>query len=93
LTLADIERWDLAAITTVFEAVIKRSRGTRTTLILDTHANACDALRRATEKSGRGGRRDQTAAARDPRHGSRSSPDDQRDDRAALPPADLSSYS
>ena len=80
LTLADIQRWDPAAITTVFEAAIKRAHGTRlasaalrdtmqlldfggdaaeaaqaathrTTVILDTHADACAAVGRAAERS------------------------------------------
>lgn len=80
LTLADIERWDPAAVTTVFEAAIKRAHGTRvasaalsdamrlldfggdageaahlathrTTLILDTHADACAAVARAAERA------------------------------------------
>ncbi|WP_204815050.1 alpha/beta hydrolase [Mycobacterium riyadhense] len=80
LTLADIERWDPAAIRAVFDAAIKRSHGARTasaalgetmrmldfggdaaeaahaetqrtTLILDTHVDACEAVGRAAEKS------------------------------------------
>jgi Alpha/beta hydrolase len=80
LTLADIERWDPAAVTMVFEAAIKRAHGTRTTsaalrdtmrlldfggataeaahlathrttVLLDTHADACEAVGRAAEKS------------------------------------------
>lgn len=80
LSLVDIERWDPAAITTVFAAAIKRAHGTRTasealreimrlldfggdtaaaaqaatyrtTRILDTHADACEAAGRAAEKS------------------------------------------
>jgi hypothetical protein len=80
LTLADIERWDPAAVTTVFEAAIKRAHGTRvasaglsdsmllldfggdaadaarlatqrTTAMLDTHADACEAVARAAEIS------------------------------------------
>jgi hypothetical protein len=80
LTLADIERWDPAAITTVFEAAIKRAHGTRTAsaaltdtmrlldfggdaaeaarlatrrtaIFLDTHADACEAVGRAAERS------------------------------------------
>jgi hypothetical protein len=80
LTLANIERWDPAAVTGVFEAAIKRAHGTRTasaalsdtmrlldfggaaaeaahlathrtTILLDTHADACEAVARAAEKS------------------------------------------
>ena len=80
LTLADIERWDPAAVATVFEAAINRAHGTRaasaalhdtmrllpfggdtaeaahlathrTTVLLDTHAEACDAVGRAAEKA------------------------------------------
>src|ERR1700743_1046878 len=80
LTLGDVERWDPAAITTVFDAAIKRSQGTRTasaaltemmrllsfggdaaeaadaaatgtTLVLDAHADTCDAVGRAAQRS------------------------------------------
>lgn len=80
LTLADIERWDPAAIAAVFDAAIKRSYGAhtasaalgetmrlldfggdaaeaaraathRTTLILDTHADACETVGHAAAKS------------------------------------------
>jgi hypothetical protein len=80
LTLADIDRWRPEAITTVFQAAIKRAHGTRnasaalgqtmqfldwggdtadatravthrTILDLDSHADACDAVGRAAEKS------------------------------------------
>ncbi|MDP7705846.1 alpha/beta hydrolase [Mycobacterium sp. TY815] len=56
LTLADIERWDPAAITTVFDAAIKRAHGTRTTSAVVTElmrllafgGDAADAARAAT---------------------------------------------
>jgi hypothetical protein len=56
LTLADIERWDPAAITTVFDAAIKRAHGTRTTSAVITElmrlltfgGDAADAARAAT---------------------------------------------
>jgi Alpha/beta hydrolase len=80
LTLADIECWDPAAVTSVFAAAVKRAHGTRvasaglsdsmllldfggdaaeaarlathrTTTLLDTHADACEAVARAAEIS------------------------------------------
>jgi Alpha/beta hydrolase len=122
LTLADIERWDPAAIRTVFDAAIKRSRGTRTasaaltetmrllnfggdaaeaahaashqtTLFLDAHADACDAVGRAAEKSA-----EEVAAIKHRLQLIRDTASDQHltiDETSgvALPAPDLSSYS
>ncbi|MBY0388305.1 MAG: alpha/beta hydrolase family protein [Mycobacterium pseudokansasii] len=59
LTLADIERWDPAAIRTVFQAAIDRAHGTRTTsaalsdtmLLLDFGGDAADAALAATHRT------------------------------------------
>src|ERR1700751_776233 len=59
LTLADIERWDPAAIRAVFDAAIKRSHGTRTTSaaltetmrLLDFGGDAAGAAQGATQKT------------------------------------------
>ncbi|ORB53327.1 alpha/beta hydrolase [Mycobacterium persicum] len=122
LTLADIERWDPAAIRTVFQAAIDRAHGTRTTsaaltdtvrlldfggdaadaalaathrttLLLDDHADACEAVARAAEKSA-----DEVAAIKLRLQAIRDSARDyhltiDNATPAALPPADLSSYS
>jgi hypothetical protein len=59
LTLADIERWDPAAIRAVFDAAIKRSQGTRTASaaltetmrLLDFGGDAAEAAQAATQKT------------------------------------------
>jgi Alpha/beta hydrolase len=59
LTLADIERWDPAAIRAVFDAAIKRSHGTRaasaalteTMRLLDFGGDAAEAAQTATQKT------------------------------------------
>ena len=122
LTLGDVERWDPAAITTVFDAAIKRSQGTRTasaaltemmrllsfggdaaeaahaatrrtTLVLDAHADTCDAVGRAAQRSA-----EEVASIRQRLRVIR---DTARDHHltikdatgVAVPPRDLSSYS
>lgn len=122
LTLADIERWDPAAIRSVFDAAIKRAQGTRsasaalaetmrlftfggdtaeaaraatrhTTLVLDTHADACDAVARAAEKSAEevAGIRLQLSTIRDTARSGRLVINDATG--VALPPSNLSSFS
>jgi hypothetical protein len=122
LTLADIERWDPAAIRTVFDAAIKRAHGTRaasaalaetmrlwnfggdtaeaahaathrTTRVLDTHADACEAVGRAAEQSA-----EEVAAIRWQLKAIRNAARDNHlaiDETAgvALPPSNLSSFS
>jgi hypothetical protein len=59
LTLADIERWDPAAIRAVFDAAIKRSHGTRiasaslteTMRLLDFGGDAAEAAHAATQRT------------------------------------------
>ncbi|GFG66948.1 hypothetical protein MKUB_44380 [Mycobacterium kubicae] len=121
VTLADIERWDPAAIRTVFDVAIQRAHGTRTasaaltetmrllnfggdtadaaheaaqrtTLVLDAHADACQAVGRAAEQAA-----DEVAAIRSRLHAIR---DTAREHHlvindatgVALPPPDFASY-
>lgn len=59
LSLADIDRWDAAAITTVFQAAIQRAHGTRTASaaigqtmgFLDWGGDSADAARAATHRT------------------------------------------
>lgn len=121
LTLADVERWDPAAIRSVFDAAIKRAQGTRTvsavlaetmrlftfggdtaeaaraatrhtSFVLDTHADACDAVARAVQKSVEevAEIRLQLAMIRDAARDSRLVINDATG--VALPPANLSSF-
>lgn len=97
LRLADVERWDPAAIRSVFDAAIKRAHGTRTaaaalgetmslfdfggdtaeaahaaarhtTLVLDSHADACEVVAPRGGEVRRGGCRNQVAAVQDSRY-------------------------
>ncbi|MCV7079886.1 alpha/beta hydrolase [Mycobacterium szulgai] len=122
LTLADVERWDPAAIRSVFDAAIRRAHGTRaaaaaltetmslfdfggdtaeaahaatrhTTLVLGSHADACEVVARAAEKSAEevAGIRLQLSRIRDTARDSRLVINDATG--VALPPSDLSSFS
>jgi len=122
LTLADVERWDAAAIRSVFDAAITRAHGTRTaaaalsetmslldfggdtaeaahaatrhtTLVLDSHADACEVVARAAEKSAEevAGIKLQLYRIRDSARESRLVINDATG--VALPPSDFSSFS
>lgn len=122
LAIADIDRWDPAAIRTVFQAAINRAHGTRTTsaalsdtmrlldfggeaadaaraamhrttVLLDDHADACEAVARAAEKAAEEviAIKLRLQAIRDAARDFHLVIDDATG--TALPPPDLSSYS